>query len=64
MSRYTAWLIVVCLLTFFTALGRPAITDSDEAFYAESAREMIERGDWVASHFYDIDRFEKPVLYS
>ncbi len=63
MSRYTTGLIVICLLTFFTGLGRPAITDSDEAFYAESAREMIERGDWVTPHFNDIYRFEKPVLY-
>ena len=63
MSRHTAGLIVICLLTFFTGLGRPAITDSDEAFYAESAREMIERGDWLTPHFNDAYRFEKPVLY-
>ena len=36
-------LVGVCALTFFVGLGRPALTDSDEAFYAESAREMIER---------------------
>ncbi len=51
------------MLTFFVGLGRPAITDSDEAFYAEAAREMVERGDWVTPHYNGEYRFEKPVLY-
>lgn len=53
----------VCFLTFFVGLGRPALTDSDEAFYAESAREMIERGDWLTPYYNGQPRFEKPVLY-
>ena len=56
-------LIGVCLLTFFAGLGAPAIADSDEAFYAESAREMVELGDWLTPHFNYIYRFEKPILY-
>ena len=51
------------MLTFFAGLGRPAITDSDEAFYAESAREMVESGDWLTPHFNYAVRFDKPVLY-
>ena len=53
----------LCGLTFFVGLGRPAITDSDEAFYAEAAREMVDRGDWITPHYNDEYRFEKPVLY-
>ena len=56
-------LLGICLLTFFAGLGSPAIADSDEAFYAESAREMVESGDWLTPHFNYIYRFEKPVLY-
>ena len=56
-------LVGVCVLTFFAGLGRPALTDSDEAFYAESAREMIERGDWLTPYYNGQPRFEKPVLY-
>ena len=56
-------LIGVCALTFLAGLGRPAITDSDEGFYAESAREMVESGDWLTPHFNYAYRFEKPVLY-
>jgi 4-amino-4-deoxy-L-arabinose transferase-like glycosyltransferase len=44
-------------------LGRPAITDSDEAYYAEAAREMVESGNWVTPYFNYEPRFEKPILY-
>ena len=56
-------LVLLCGLTFFVALGRPAITDSDEAFYAEAAREMIAGGDWITPTYNGQYRFEKPVLY-
>jgi 4-amino-4-deoxy-L-arabinose transferase-like glycosyltransferase len=56
-------LVLLAVLTFFTGLGRGAIADSDEAFYAESAREMVESGDWLTPHFNYEQRFQKPVLY-
>ena len=56
-------LVLLCVLTFFVGLGRPAISDSDEAFYAEAAREMVAGGDWVTPHYNGQYRFEKPVLY-
>jgi 4-amino-4-deoxy-L-arabinose transferase-like glycosyltransferase len=61
--RHALILTAICLLTFFTGLGRSAIGDSDEAFYAESAREMIEQGDWVTPHYNYDYRFQKPVLF-
>ena len=63
MSRHALVLVGVCALTFFVGLGRPALTDSDEAFYAESAREMIERSDWLTPYYNGEPRFDKPVLY-
>ena len=58
------WLLVgLCALTFFVGLGRPAISDSDEAFYAQAAREMVESGDWITPHYNRQYRFEKPVLF-
>jgi 4-amino-4-deoxy-L-arabinose transferase-like glycosyltransferase len=61
--RHFLLLTAICLLTFFAGLGRSAIGDSDEAFYAESAREMIESGDWVTPHYNYEYRFQKPILY-
>jgi 4-amino-4-deoxy-L-arabinose transferase-like glycosyltransferase len=56
-------LILISFLTFFLGLGRQAITDSDEAFYAEASREMVETGDWLTPRFNYADRWQKPVLY-
>ncbi len=48
---------------FFLGLGQQAISDADEAFYAEAAREMVEGADWLTPHFNYTDRWQKPVLY-
>lgn len=61
--RITLPLLLLAALTFFAGLGRGAITDSDEAFYADSAREMVASGDWVTPHYNYEPRFQKPVLY-
>jgi 4-amino-4-deoxy-L-arabinose transferase-like glycosyltransferase len=55
--------IILSTLAFFSGLGRAAISESDEAFYAEAGREMVESGDWLTPHFnYDV-RFQKPILF-
>jgi 4-amino-4-deoxy-L-arabinose transferase-like glycosyltransferase len=56
-------LLVFCFFTFFLGLGSQAITDADEAFYAEASREMVESGDWLTPRFNYQHRWEKPVLY-
>lgn len=63
MRRTTLLLILLCWAAFFAGLGRPAIGDSDEAFYAEAAREMITSGDWLTPHYNYEQRFQKPILY-
>ena len=62
-SKHALILLALCCATFIVGLSGPALTDSDEAFYAESAREMIERSDWLTPYFNGVTRFEKPVLY-
>ncbi len=63
MSRRSLPLILLSTLTFFIGLGRGAVTDSDEAFYAEAAREMVETGDWLTPTFNYQPRLQKPVLF-
>ncbi|MEW6321145.1 MAG: glycosyltransferase family 39 protein [Acidobacteriota bacterium] len=63
MRPSTIPLLLLAVLTFFVGLGRGAITDSDEAFYAEAAREMVESGDWLTPHYNYEARFQKPILY-
>jgi 4-amino-4-deoxy-L-arabinose transferase-like glycosyltransferase len=61
--RSVLTLLLLSLVTFLLGLGRQAITDSDEAFYAEAAREMVEGNDWLTPHFNYEDRWQKPILY-
>lgn len=63
MRRSLLPLLVLSALTFLVGLDAPAVTDSDEAFYAEAAREMVESGDWLTPAYNYEPRFQKPVLY-
>lgn len=63
MRGLTLPLVLLAALTFLVGLGRGAITDSDEAFYAEAAREMVASGDWITPTFNGEPRFQKPILY-
>ena len=56
-------LLALAALTFTTGLGRQAITDADEAYYAEASREMLASSDWLTPRFNFTDRWQKPVLY-
>ena len=61
--RAVVSLLLLSSLTFLLGLGRQAITDSDEAFYAEASREMVESNDWLTPHFNYEERWQKPILY-
>lgn len=63
MHRITVPLVLLAALTFLAGLGRGAITDSDEGFYAEAAREMVASGDWLTPYYNYETRFQKPILY-
>ena len=55
-------LLAAALVLFFVDLGGSAIWDANEAFYVETPREMIERGDYVFPTFNYEPRVNKPVL--
>ena len=63
MFRPVLTLLLLSFLTCVAGLGRQAISDTDEGFYAEAAREMVESGDWLTPRFNYADRWQKPVLY-
>lgn len=63
MRRHLALLLLASAFTFFVGLGRAAIGDADEAFYAEAAREMAESGNWLTPYYNYEERFQKPILY-
>ena len=47
---------------FIYQLGAVPLFDLDEAIYAETAREMIETGNWLTPQFNASPIFDKPIL--
>lgn len=55
-------LLALAVCPYFVDLGGSSIWDANEAFYVETPREMIERGDYVSPTFNYEPRLNKPVL--
>ncbi|MDD5436584.1 MAG: glycosyltransferase family 39 protein, partial [Candidatus Omnitrophica bacterium] len=55
-------LVLLCAYLFFFKLGGMALTDPDETFYAQTAKEMLARGEWTTPYLLGTPQFEKPIL--
>jgi 4-amino-4-deoxy-L-arabinose transferase-like glycosyltransferase len=57
-------LVFLALLAFpfFVVLDTSSVWDANEAFYVQTPREMLERGDWVVPYFNGQPRLNKPPL--
>lgn len=55
-------LLGLVVLPYFVNLGQAGLWDSNEAFYAETPREMLESGDYVVPRFNYYFRWQKPPL--
>src|ERR1051326_7647457 len=58
-----ALVVGVCCFFFFFGLSAIGLTGADEPRYAQIAREMLARHDWVTPVLYGKPWLEKPVLY-
>jgi 4-amino-4-deoxy-L-arabinose transferase-like glycosyltransferase len=61
--RELAVLAAFCWLALFFGLARFGLVGADEPRYAQIAREMLERHDWVVPVLYGAPWLEKPILY-
>ncbi len=67
-GRAAAWielatLAVLCAFLFFYGLGSFGLVGADEPRYAQIAREMLARHDWVTPILNGVPWLEKPALY-
>ncbi|HZR33247.1 MAG TPA: glycosyltransferase family 39 protein [Terriglobales bacterium] len=62
---WTEWLTLAgfCAFLFYFGLGAFGLVGADEPRYAQVAREMLARGDWITPYLYGRPWLEKPVLY-
>jgi len=56
-------LLVFCSLLFILGVGRWDLWNPDEPRYAQVAREMVDRGDWVLMHVNGNTYEDKPPLF-
>jgi len=54
--------LAAAVLPYFVGLGATSIVDANEAYYAETPREMLEAGDCLNPAFNYEPRFNKPPL--
>ncbi len=52
----------ILALPFFVVLDKSSVWDANEAFYVQTPREMLERGDWLVPYFNGVPRLNKPPL--
>jgi 4-amino-4-deoxy-L-arabinose transferase-like glycosyltransferase len=64
-SRVTDWLLLIAIPAFFFLwrLSSFGLIGADEPRYAQVAREMLERHDWVTPTLGGVPWLEKPPLY-
>jgi len=63
-SRYAVLaLAALCIPLFFLGMGRMALIDPDEPYYAVPALEMLHAGTWSVPLFHGRPWFDKPILF-
>jgi 4-amino-4-deoxy-L-arabinose transferase-like glycosyltransferase len=55
-------LIFICIILFFLGNSSFPLTDPDEVFYAQTAKEMAQRQEWLTPYIFGQPQFEKPIL--
>ncbi|MGA2514924.1 MAG: glycosyltransferase family 39 protein [Thermodesulfobacteriota bacterium] len=56
-------LVGICFILYFLNLGRWDLWNPDEPRYAQIAREMLDRGDWILMHLNGGVYGDKPPLF-
>lgn len=56
------WIGLIAWFGFFWKLGAVGLVDETEPLFAEAARQMLVRDDWITPYFNEATRFDKPPL--
>lgn len=55
-------LIVLSCLFFIVGNGILSLTNPDEVFYTQTAKEMVQHNSWMVPYLFGHPQFEKPIL--
>jgi 4-amino-4-deoxy-L-arabinose transferase-like glycosyltransferase len=68
MRRFAKWekqvfiLIILSVVFFIAGNSSLSLTNPDEVFYVDSAKEMVEHNSWLTPYIFDQPQFEKPIF--
>lgn len=57
------FLLVFTGITYGYRMGGLSLTDPDEVFYTQTAKEMLQQKTWAVPYIFGRPQFEKPVLF-
>lgn len=60
--KYVVILIVLSLVFFMLGNNILSLTNPDEVFYAQTAKEMAQQKSWMVPYLFGAPQFEKPIL--
>lgn len=61
-KKHLLILIGLSYLFFILGNGLVSLTNPDEVFYAQTAKEMIQHKTWMVPYLFDAPNFEKPIF--
>jgi len=62
MKKSWLWCGAIACTAFLLYLGSTGLVDETEPLFAEAARDMLVRGDWITPYYNGETRFDKPPL--
>jgi len=61
-KKHVFFLVILSVLFFILSNGALSLTNPDEVFYMDSAKEMVKHNSWLTPYIFDQPQFEKPIL--
>jgi len=60
--KHILFLLALSYVFFMLGNGILSLTNPDEVFYAQTAKEMIQQKSWMTPYLFGAPQFEKPIL--
>ena len=61
-AKYILALIVLSYIFLFLGNGLLELTNPDEVFYVQTAKEMVQQKTWMTPYLFGVPQFEKPIF--
>ncbi|MFA5038342.1 MAG: glycosyltransferase family 39 protein [Candidatus Omnitrophota bacterium] len=60
--KHVLFLLALCYVFFMLGNSVLSLTNPDEVFYSQTAREMMQKDSWMTPYLFGEPQFEKPIM--